>query len=208
MSDIEINFINESDDLNNSEVVIFQQNQAETFDELAVAWMVIKNCGRGDYHPFHFPMVFEVSANDTYGNHSHQLAAYAGDAFEMVLAPSGDVLQPATTPSANPKDIEIRNNLPNSTINANIYRSGKLLACQTALARGQKAAFQFHPVIYIGVTAQIEEGQVMNAAMVAACNTQFNLFGISSADIVMRGGNNAPFTFSMENIKMLKEHVD
>ena len=36
--DIQLNFINNSNDVNNSEIVIFQKNVATDFDELAVAW--------------------------------------------------------------------------------------------------------------------------------------------------------------------------
>ena len=52
--DIKLNFINLSNDVNNSQVVIFQKNVSTDFDELAVAWKVISNCGRGDNHPSSF----------------------------------------------------------------------------------------------------------------------------------------------------------
>ena len=39
--DIQLNFINNSNDANNSQVVIFQKNVATDFDELAVAWQVV-----------------------------------------------------------------------------------------------------------------------------------------------------------------------
>jgi hypothetical protein len=53
--DIHLNFINDSNDMNNSEIVVFQKNAATDFDELAVAWLVIKYCGQGDNHPFVYP---------------------------------------------------------------------------------------------------------------------------------------------------------
>ncbi|MGK4568066.1 hypothetical protein [Flavobacterium sp. 3HN19-14] len=44
MSDIKLNFINNSNDANNSQIVIFQKNYAE--DNLnPVAWKVIRECG-------------------------------------------------------------------------------------------------------------------------------------------------------------------
>jgi hypothetical protein len=91
-------------------------------------------------------------------------------------------------------------------INANCYRDGKLLAAKTGLAPGQKTAFEFLPKIYIGVISEIEEGEIMNAAIISEINSEINLFGITSADIVMAGGgpgeSSTSFNFTLENIKM------
>jgi len=54
MSDIKLNLINKSSDVNNSEIVIFQKNVATNFDEQTVAWKVIQNCGMNNTHPFTF----------------------------------------------------------------------------------------------------------------------------------------------------------
>jgi hypothetical protein len=102
MSNIKLNFINKSADTNNSSVVIFQQNVAEDFGEIAIAWQVIQNCGRLNNHPFTYPMNFEVSASDSYGNYTPQLAATNGQAFDMILDTSGDVLQLSPTPATSP----------------------------------------------------------------------------------------------------------
>jgi hypothetical protein len=204
MENIKLNFINRSQDANNSNVVIFQQNVAEDFGELAIAWRVIKNCGRLDNHPFLYPLKFQVCASDSYGNYTPQLTAFDGQAYEMVKDTSGDILRVAGTPSTSANEVEIRNNLTQGAINANIFKDGKLLAAKTNMAPGQKAVFEFHPRIYIGVVSQIEEGEVMNSAIIQQVNTEINLFGITSADIVMTGGGPGPsstaFEFKLENI--------
>jgi len=89
---INLNFINQSNDLNNSEIVIFQKNVATDFDELAVAWKVIQYCGQGDNHPFTFPMSMYVGASDSYGNYTPQMKAQNGELFKMALTASGDQL--------------------------------------------------------------------------------------------------------------------
>ena len=204
MSNIKLNFINKSADTNNSSIVIFQQNVAEDFGEIAIAWRVIENCGRLDNHPFTYPMNFMVSSSDSYGNYTPQLNASNGQAFDMVKDTSGDVLQLSTTPATSASEVEIRNNLSAGAIDGNCYKDGKLLAAKTGLAPGQKAVFEFQPTIYIGVVSQVVEGDVMNSAIISQINTQINLFGITSADIVMTGGgpgpSSAPFNFSLENI--------
>lgn len=204
MDKIKLNFINRSSDTNNSSVVIFQQNVAEDFGEIAIAWKVIENCGRLDNHPFAYPLNFMVSASDSYGNYTPQLTGYDGQAFDMVKSTSGDILQLSSTPATATTEVEVRNNLIQGAINANCYRDGKLLATKTGLAPGQKAVFEFQPRIYIGVVSQVEEGDVMNSAIISQINSEINLFGITSADIVMTGGgpgkSATAFDFTLENI--------
>lgn len=204
MNAIKLNFINKSNDTNNSSVVIFQQNLAE--DSLPTAWIVIQNCGRLDNHPFTYPIDLQVSASDSYGNYTPLLTAYDGQAFDMVKSTSGDILQLSTTPATSPYQTEVRNELNMGAINAYCFRDGKLLATKTGMAPGQKAVFEFQPRIYIGVVSQIEEGDVMNAAIISQINTEINLLGITSADIVMTGGgsgaSSTPFNFTLENINL------
>lgn len=201
---IALNFINHSGDQNNSEIVIFQQNVAESFGEIAVAWKVIQNCGRGDNHPFKYPMNFEVCAADSYGNFTPRMTAFEGQAYDMVQDNSGDVLQLSQTNATSPNEVEVRNKLQQGSINACIFRDGRLLATKTNMAPGQKAVFEFHPRIYIGVVSQIQEGDIMSSAIISQVNTEINLFGITSADIVMTGGGpgraSTPFEFHLQNI--------
>ena len=205
MDAIRLNFINRSNDANNSEVVIFQKNEATSAQELAVAWQVIKYCGQGDNHPFSWPLASTVAASDSWGNHTPQLAAEPGQAFRMVLTTSGDQLQ-AAGPASSPQEIQVANDLPKGAINADVYKDGKLLATKTSIAPGQKAVFQFKPTIWIGVASQVEQGQIINDAIISNINTELSLLGIASADIVMTGGgpgpNSQPFQFNLENIQM------
>lgn len=203
-SDIKLRFINHSNDTNNSSIVIFQQNVAESFGEIAVAWRVIQNCGRLDTHPFTYPMEFQVSAKDSYGNYTPLLTAVDGQAYELNKDTSGDVLSIANTPASSAAEIEVRNSLQLGAMDACCFRDGKLLASKTNIAPGQKAVFQFHPRIYIGVVSQMTESEIMDSAIIKTVNTELNLFGISSADIIMTGGgpgvSSSPFEFNLANI--------
>ncbi|MHA7100065.1 hypothetical protein [Roseivirga pacifica] len=202
MSVVQLNFINKSNETKNNEIVIFQKNESSP-NGPAVAWRVIQNCGIGDHHPFTFSSVFSVSAVDSYGNYTPRLSASMGQAFEMILARSGDVLKYKGAAS-NSNEVELENNLSTGAVSAEIYRDGKLCASQRNLAPSSKAAFQFNSNIYIGAAAQIVEGQTIDAAVMSQINTEIDLFGIASADIVMTGGgvgpNATPFTFTLENI--------
>ena len=203
--EIKLNFINHSNDNNNSSIVIFQKNVAEEFCETAIAWRVIKNCGRDDNHPFIFPLQFEVGGSDSYGNFTPQYTAHYGQAYEMVKDSSGDILQLSNSQAISAQEVVITNNLKQGAINAHIYRDGKLLSTKPKLAPEQLAIFQFHPQIFIGVVSQIEEGDVMNSATIQQIHTEINLLGIRSADIIMTGGAagraTTPFHFELANIK-------
>lgn len=203
--DIKLNFINQSNDANNSQIVVFQKNVATDFDELSVAWKVIQNCGQGDNHPFVYPMTMAVGASDSYGNYTPQLIAQNGQLFSMSLTSSGDRLVQSGA-STSPTEVQVLNALKVGAINASIYKAGKVLATKTSIAPQQKAVFQFKPTLWIGVASEVEEGQVMNSAIISSINTELSLLGIASADIVMTGGGpgpaSTPFQFSFDNVIM------
>lgn len=202
---VKLNFINQSNDLNNSQIVIFQKNVSTDFDELAVAWKVIQYCGQGDNHPFTFPIALSVGASDSYGNYTPQLKASNGDLYKMALTASGNQLV-AGGPGTSAKEVQVLNSLPKGAITASCYKDGRLLATKTSVAPQQKAVFQFKPTIWIGVVSQVEEGEVMNSAIISAVNTEISLLGIASADIVLTGGgpgpNSQPFAFNLDNVVM------
>jgi hypothetical protein len=203
--DIQLNFINNSNDANNSEIVIFQKNVATDFDELAVAWQVIRYCGQGDNHPFAFPMAMQVGASDSWGNYTPRLDAQDGQEFAVTRTGSGDTLA-YYGKGSSPSEVQVLNGLDQGAISAGIYKAGKLLATKTNIAPQQKAVFGFTPTLWIGVASEVTEGQVMNSAIISNINTELSLLGIRSADIVMTGGGSGseatPFTFTFQNVVM------
>jgi hypothetical protein len=104
------------------------------------------------------------------------------------------------------REVQVLNSLPKGAINAGIYKAGKLLATKTSIAPQQKAVFEFKPTLWIGVVSQVDEGQVMNSAILSNIDTEISLLGIASADIVMTGGGPGsgatPFVFRLENVVM------
>lgn len=201
--DIQLNFINLSNDVNNSQVVIFQKNVTTDFDELAIAWKVISNCGRGDNHPFVFPMQTTLTASDADGNYMPQRPAQNGQMFSVTRAASGNVLGVAGAASSS-REIQLRNDLRSGAITAGVFKDNRLLAHKTGIVPGQKAVFEFKPTLWIGTASQIEQGAVMNSAVLSDINTELSLLGIARCDIVMTGGGGGadaqPFGFALENV--------
>ncbi|GGH66983.1 hypothetical protein HNQ91_001754 [Filimonas zeae] len=202
MPAIKLNFINQSNDTNNSQIVIFQKTNSAG-DIPAIAWTVIKNCGRDFTHPFEYPMSYQITATDSFGNTSPKLAANNGDQFSFVLEPSGHALH-LLQEAGNPEAVTVANNLAEGAINAGIYKDGRLLAAIDRILPEEKASFSFTPTIWIGAVSQLEEGAVIDTAIAQQIDTEISLLGIQSADIIMRGGGSGPdakpFTFNLENI--------
>lgn len=200
--DIQLNFVNDSKDLNETQVVIFQKNSF-TDNTGVVAWLVIQHCGTGEHHPFVYPTEMQVASSDSYGNYTPSLDAEPGQAFAVVLTHSGETL--FHTGDANyPDEVQISNQLQQGAISADVFRDGKLLATKTSVAPGEMAAFAFKPTLWIGAASQVEQGKILDSAAVENVNTELPLLGIASADIVMTGGgpgiNSMPFAFTLQNV--------
>lgn len=201
--DIALNFVNRSNDTNNSDIVIFQKNGATNANERAVAWTVIHNCGPGSNHPFLYSRAIAVAASDRFGNYTPQQPAAPGDAFQLVLKNTGHQLIP-TGSTTGVRQLRVVNALSQDAIGAHIYRGGRLLAISTGITPQQRAAFEFEPIIWIGAVSMIGEGADMHPEIASSCNTAFSLDGILSADIVMSGGGPGasakPFAFHLEKV--------
>jgi hypothetical protein len=200
--DISITFKNNSNDLNNAKIVIFQKNVALPANA-TVAWRVIQHCDPGESHAFTFPAEMSVRATDGYGNLSADLPARPGHVFAVSREADGDTLRPAGIGDTDDK-VQVSNQLLSEHVDVHIYRGGKLLATHASLPPDGTAAFQFMPELWIGVATQVEEGQVMTEAMLAQMTANVSLNGLASADLAMSGAGlgaaSKPYAFTLENV--------
>lgn len=202
---IKLNFINRSRDANNSQIILFQKNIATGFSELAYAWMVIENCGIGDYHPFKYSDKMQLCISDSYGNYTPFIHATSGEQYQAHLSQSGDQLS-YLGEASNPNELQVLNNLGVGAINVCVFKNKSLLSMKTNVAPGQMATFRFNPTLWIGVASQVVEGTALDSAILKQKNTELSLLGVASADIVMTGGGpgrtSTPFRFGLENVVM------
>jgi hypothetical protein len=198
--DIKLNFINRSNQQDFGAVVIFQKNVAAGANPLSVAWLAIQQCGYMDNHPFVFPMVMTVGVHDDEGNYTPTLPADNGQLFQAIDSSSGLRLTNLGNAS-NSVQVQVRNGLEAGDIDASTYKNGQLLATNAAIAAGQTTAFEFKPTIWIGAVQQAVQGELMDAATMASCDTELSLLGIASADIVMTGSAVAQ-VFNLDNVVM------
>ena len=207
--DIQLTFMNQSN-IDSSNIVIYQQNMASRAGNFAVAWQVIANSTPGSSYPFVFSPNLTVNAADSFGNFTPTLPASNGQLFQLSAATNNGNELAYSGPAVNKASIQVRNNLQIGNISANLYRNGTLLATKSGIAPGQKAVFQFSPTIWIGVMSQqVNQGDMINAAILQNVNTQLALAGITRANIIMTGGgvgsNAQPIKFALADI-MQHEH--
>lgn len=208
MISIQLNFINQSNDANNSQIVIFQKNAALPNNlQNVTAWQTFQIGAQGNSTLINYPIGYSVSASDSFGNVSPMLPASEGNRFDFVNSVSGSKLQLSAIPASAPQVIEVHNELSIGSIGANIYKDGKLLNAKMGISPGQMAQFAFTPTIYLTRNNQIVQGEEMNVTPLAADVTEISLMGLRSADIVMTGGGKGPdaqpFNFTLTNIKMV-----
>lgn len=198
MIEIKLNLINNSNDSNNSSIVIFQKNQEAPLD-LPIAWRVINDLGQGQQYPFDYPMALTVTTSDRYMNFTPMLAASYGQQFLVVSDESGDILRSAGS-SSSPDVIEVCNDRKEGIINALIYSDKRLLAVKQNIEPAAKAMFRFLPTLWFGVMSPMESGNVIANDSLSNV-AEISLLGIASADIVMTGGGTSPYEFTLENIR-------
>lgn len=200
--EIKLNFINNSNDANDSSVVVFQKNQAAGPEE-TIAWKVIKTGAKGTHHPFTFPSDVSISADDHLGNTTPRLSAELGQQY-AISQTGGATEFKHVGASLNPELIQVRNSLKQGHLSANVWRDGRLVARSKVVGPEQVAEFSLKPSIWIGPVGGVQEGEVLNSAIVAEINTEISLLGIASADIVMTGGGSGAesLTFKLENVAM------
>ncbi|MBR8460896.1 hypothetical protein KDW07_27515 [Burkholderia dolosa] len=202
--DIRLRFVNRSNDCGNSEVVLFQRDVIPDLDTFAVAWKVIRYCGRDCFHPFVYSTDIDVALGDEHGNFSPRVAAPAGTRFAVDAHPTGRGRLVPDRAGASGGDVEVVNRMTRGAVNVNAFSAGRPIAVKEAVAPGQKAVFRFTPTLWIGVASQVQESRALHAAVLSSVNTQLPLAGIAAADIVMTGGGTGadaqPFAFALERV--------
>ena len=203
--DIQLNLINRSNDANNSQVVIFQRNPAAGVNDLPVAWRVFGPLGQGDTFPFVYPLSTGITARDPWGNYTPMMPVEDGQLYGVTGSDSGDVLS-LLGAASSPREIQCRNDLVREAISVSLYKSEKLWQQSASIPPGQTAVFAFVPTLVIGVVSEMQEGEVMESAIVSSVDTELSLLGIAKADIIMTGGGpgetSTPFKFTLGNVVM------
>lgn len=197
--DIELTFVNNSTDENNSSVVIFQKDTSPDFGDMAVAWHVIP--AGVPQLPLQWMWNLSASGSDGQGKHTAIVPARQGEAYTVKSGYEGALNLVPQGRSGDDATIDIVNGQDGETIDAHVYRNGKLLAVTHGVAPGAQCSFTFKPTIWVGtVPHSTQEGQILHAQLLSGIETELSLEGIASAQIVMTGGGAGPAKFALQNV--------
>ena len=101
--------------------------------------------------------------------------------------------------------IQVQNMCEQEALICHIYRDHRLVAVQEPVLPQQYAMFRLRTSIFVSALSHIDEGGVLPLATVAAFNTEFDLLGIYSAELILTGGGSGsyamPLRVHLENIK-------
>lgn len=200
--EIQLKLVNRSDDASGTDVVIFQKNLADPVDAPAVAWIVVSDFAPGQTYAFTYPTAVTLAALDSRGEAIPAVPAEPGQLFAVHDSPDGDVLH-CTDTAADDQAIELRNGLAQAATDALVYRDSKVVAMNRMIPPGQRARFQFEPIVWIGIARMVQMGRILDDLIMNNIDTQLSLLGIKSADIIMSGGGGspaAPYRFEFDNV--------
>lgn len=165
-----------------------------------IAWKLIRDIGAGSFHPLTYSQKLEISVGDSDGNFTALIPAPPGSIFSAVNTGSGTQLV-RDGDSRRPEAIEVHNRLPSGKITAVIFRDNSPCAQLQDMPPNTRTFFSFEPTLYIEKTASVQEGNISTIITFAEEPVRLPLRNIASADIILKGGGGAPFSFSLENIK-------
>lgn len=195
---IRLNFINRSDDANNSNIVIFSKNEGK---DPSTAWLVFNNPAIGESNPFTYFTDVQISASDGNGNFLPMLEAHKGERFHILKTSDAEAAVQYKGPASTPDVIEFENNLTDGVVRVRLYNNGSLFREVRGLWPDAVTTFDLKPQIWCASTElEINAGDNIPSEVVERANMMFDLTDIDVADIVMTGGTDIPHIFNLEDV--------
>ncbi len=199
-----LRFWNLTQVLNHPDVVIAQRPLDRRDNRTVVVWRVIRRCAHGCYRPFSYDSTAELTVSDVYGNYSPHQPAAPGSRYGVSPTFHGRRLYQEGS-AANSDALQVHNGLPKGTLRAHLVNRGRVIATAGPVGPGQNALFIPHHHLCVATLDRVCDGQHLAPGDVHRLTTEFDIYGIASADLIMVGGgfstDSKPFSFTMENIR-------
>lgn len=199
--DIQLNFINQSSDANNSNVVIFQKNTHPDFDAIATAWHVIEVASHGV--PFHF--AYSVDEHFIGAGTGSQMVAQPKTEYNVVNEDGRPVLVIDPNEKVDGNGYVFENLMEFELIDANVYNGGSKIASVPNVLPQQKVAIELEPnTLYIAINsknAPMNDGDPLSSEFLAESDKhlKISLAGIKeNTTLVLKGGGSEPYTCELE----------
>ena len=197
-TDIEITYINKSDDRDNPTILVFMKPTDSDFSAYSTAWQVIKNIGYDSWHKFTYTIDTSVIATwDNGKSGTFPLETSIGKTYILKNTPGGfSLVENGDSSAENEFDI-INKVITPEGISVVAFKDGSPIATKNQVARNQKAEFVLHPKLYFGVTSEYEVGDIIDSAVMSEEFTEISLEGLSNVMVEMRGNAANGYTFNV-----------
>lgn len=197
-----ITYVNRSDDGGLANVFVFAKNAIPGFDELAdgVAWRVMPDIGKGSSSMFMVLPLCTVRASWGGVNWTQSLLAEAGQRYAVMEDDTGIVLIPTGSASQSTA-IEVTCEVQVAGgITVELLNDGKVYLQNTISAYGQKATFITQPKLYWGLASEIQESQLIGAAVLNSFDFfEQDLTGVTGATVTLTGNAVSGYQFEVVN---------
>ncbi len=203
MNDVKITYVNHSGNQDNPTVFLFTKNEVPTFDVLrdGVAWRTFERIGRGSSATAVFPINTEVSASWDGGCcRTALLTASIGGSYTVAKDSTGIVLTKEGN-AGNTRSIDVVNGVQvDGGICVNLYKDGHIMMTKQIVAYDQKATFVLHPKLYWGLASEIQEGELLNSAVLdSASFYELDLEGLTEVTVGLYGNAQDGYEFRVDS---------
>jgi hypothetical protein len=197
-TDINILYVNESNDEDNSSVLVFMKPTESNFAAKATAWQVIDNIGYNCWHKFTYTLNTSVIAMwDNGKSGTFPMDTSNGKTYALKETKGGFSLdENGKTCAANEFDV-INQVRTAHGISVVAFKDSKPILTKNSIAKGEKAEFVFHPKLYFGLSSEYEVGEVVSSAVMSDEFKEVNLDGLKSLTVTLKGNAADGFTFDI-----------
>ncbi len=197
-TDINILFVNQSNDRDNSNVLVFMKPTESNFAAQSTAWQIIKDIGYNCWHKFTYTLNTSVIALwDGGKSGTFPIDTANGKTYALKQTKGGFSLEEngnGNTP--NEFDVINKVSVPNG-VSVIAFKDGNPILTKQTVAKGEKAEFVFHPKLYFGVSSEYQVGDVISSAVMSEDFKEVSLEGLKSATVTMRGNAAKGYTFEV-----------
>lgn len=199
-TDINILYVNASNDEDNSSVLVFMKPTESNFAAQSTAWQVINNIGYNCWHKFTYTLNTSVEAMwDNRNSGTLPMDTSNGKTYALKETKGGFSLQ-ENGKTSEPNEFDVINQIRIANgISVVAYKDSNPILTKNSIAKGEKAEFVFHPKLYFGLSSEYEVGDVVSSAVMSEEFKEVNLEGLKSLTVTMKGNAADGFTFEISD---------
>ncbi len=197
-TNVDILFINKSNDEDNSNVLVFMKPTESNFAAQATAWQVIKDIGYNCWHKFSYTLDTSVIALWENGKSgTFPMSTTNGKNYALKQTKGGFTLEENGNGNA-PNEFDVINKIATPHgISVVAFKDGNPILTKNTVSKGEKAEFVFHPKLYFGLSSEYEVGDIVSSSVMSEEFKEISLEGLKSITVTMTGNPANGYSFEV-----------